>query len=104
MRPGRPLPMPKKFSRAINGEQRGNTLQPGAEKSRRTHGRRDDDCVYGRRDESRVALVVTVEPAAAARRLGATSTRTGGLSDEASCDHTDACLAFPACARRQRGP
>src|SRR5262245_59894854 len=102
MHPGRPLPMPKKFSRAINGEQRGNTLQPRAEKSKRSHGRRNDDFVYGRRDESRVALVVTVEPTAAARRPGVTSTRTGGLSDEASCDHTDACLACPAGARRER--
>jgi len=69
--------MPEKFSRAINDEQRGSALQPGREKNERARGRRNDDFVYGQRDESRVALVVTVEPAGAARRLGATLNKNG---------------------------
>src|SRR5262245_26228092 len=65
--------MPKKFSRAIKDEQRGNTL---GRKSGRAYGGRNDDFVCGQRDESRVGLVVIVKPAGAVRRRGAISTRT----------------------------
>jgi hypothetical protein len=49
----------------------------GGRKKQAARGRHNDDFVYGQRDETRVALVVTVKPAGAARRLSATPNKNG---------------------------